>query len=115
MSGCAGSKKAEADDMLHELEAKVTAVVADTVATRSGLAVQVAAAAPAPAAGTGVVQVGLTELAVTTGFDPGQRTLAIGDGSTASRRVLPLRFGIRLDFTRRPADGTESAVGAARR
>jgi len=112
MSGYGGSK---ADDMLNELEAKLTAVVADAVATRDGLSVEGSTNPPAPAAGTGVVQVGLTDVSMATGFEPGQRAVFGGNGATASRRVVPLRFGVSLDFARRPAESTESATAAARR
>jgi hypothetical protein len=101
--------------MLNGLEGKLAAVVADALSGRDGLVVEQAAGAEAaPAAGEGVVRVALTEVGAEASFDPGWRVVG-GDagGPARTRRVLPLRFGAVLRFTRRPAAGDDPAEAAA--
>lgn len=102
--------------MLNELEGKLTAVVADAVATREGLDVVEAGAPLAePNAGDGVIRVALTRLEAEAGFEPALRAFGNGGGPARSRRVLPVRFGASLAFARRPAAAGAASATAARR
>jgi hypothetical protein len=99
--------------MLNALEVKLTAIVAEAVSTRDSVEV-VRAAGPenAPAAGSGVIRVTLTELAAEAGFQPGRHVVIGSGGETASRRVLPLRFAAVLRFERVPAGGGDPGAAA---
>lgn len=97
--------------MLGELERKLTAVLADALATRPDLAVRQAFGdSDPPAAGAGIVRVALGEWLPLAGFDYEQWAI---DRSTR-RRVLPLSFTARLAFVRRPLGDDLAQRSAAR-
>src|SRR5205823_7018788 len=100
--------------MLGELERKITAVVGDGLAGRAGLAVVEAPAPLQPAAGEGTIRVGLVELAPQAVFEREQIELTTNGGPPVSRRVLPVRFTVRIEFRRQPAAQTPDALSAAR-
>lgn len=97
--------------MLDALERKLTAVVADGLTTRPDLTVhQTLGDSDLPAAGAGVVRVGLLDWQPLAGFDREQFSL---DRATR-RRVLPLTFSARLAFVRRPLGNAVEQLRAAR-
>jgi hypothetical protein len=99
--------------MLDELEKKLTAVVADALASRANVSVaESAGALPVPtAAGRGAVAVALGALEPQRVFS--DDSVQIGDGPT-SRRVLPLGFTATVSFARRSVDQTAPALATAR-
>jgi hypothetical protein len=103
--------------VLDQLERKLTAVVADAVAARPHLSVEQGAGAPAPpAAGKGILRVGLADLAPEAGF--AREELAVDRGGSAgaerAKRVLPLGFRARIGFVQRPESAAVADVRAAR-
>ena len=99
--------------MLDELERKLTAVVADALAPRAGVAVaQASGASPAPAgAGAGAVAVGLAALEPVPVF--ADDSVQTGDGPT-SRRVFPLGFTATLSFARAATSEDAEPLAEAR-
>src|SRR5262245_59575671 len=100
--------------MLDGLERKLTAIVADAVASRTQLSVEQAAAAPVtPQPGEGVLRVGVAAVEPEVGFARGNLEIDRADGAERARRILPLGFLARIGFVRRPAATTPDAVRAA--
>ena len=99
--------------MLGTLEAKLAAVVSDGVASRPHLDVGIAPPDP-PSAGKGRVAVALSSFAPEAGFVPHMMGALGSPGQPQSRRILPLRFEVGIDFQLRPAQAGAAARAAAR-
>jgi hypothetical protein len=100
--------------VLDGLERKLAAIVADAVAARTHLSVVQATTAPGePAAGKGVLRVGLAELEPEAGFGREDVVIERADGAERARRVLLLGFRARIAFVQRPANGTPEVVREA--
>ena len=97
--------------MLDELERKLTALVADALAARAGIAVAQAVGTPPTPAGDGAVAVGLRALAPEPVFN--NDLFRIEEGPT-SRRVFAVRFTAALEFARKAASEDPEPLAQAR-
>jgi hypothetical protein len=97
--------------VLDELERKLTAVVADALAGRAGVAVTQAVGAPPVPNGDGAVAVGLTALEPVPVF--ADDSIRLEDGPT-SRRIFPLGFTATLSFARKAASEDPGPLAQAR-
>lgn len=97
--------------MLNAMEAKVTAVVADGLQGRAGIAVVQAPAPLTAAAGQGAVRVSLAEWSPSVSF---QRDSLAFPSATTSRRVLGVDFKASLEFLRTPAGSAASDLITSR-
>lgn len=100
--------------MLSGFEAFLAAVVAERLADRPGLTVGVAGPPPAPPAGAGVLQLGVTVATSETGkaFSPGNVPPPVNDPKAI--RAVPLRATVSATVTRRAAAATDAGIRAAR-
>lgn len=102
--------------MLDELERKLTAVVADALSTRAGVAVvEAVGEPPAPSAGGGAVAVGVSAVEPEPIFARESVELTNGAGPPQSRRVLPLGFTATVSFARRATAEDAVSLGQAKR
>jgi hypothetical protein len=100
--------------VLDGLERKLTAIVADAVATRTQLSVEQAAAEPvAPQAGRGILRVALAGVEPEVGFARGDLEVERVGGAERARRILPLSFRARIGFARQPTAATPDAARVA--
>jgi hypothetical protein len=97
--------------VLDELERKLTAVVADALAGRAGVAVAQSAGAPPVPQGDGAVAVGLAALEPVPVFS--DDSIRLEDGPT-SRRVFPVGFTATLSFARKAASEDAEPLAQAR-
>jgi hypothetical protein len=97
--------------VLDELERKLTAVVADALAGRTGVAVTQAVGAPPVPNGDGAVAVGLTALEPVPVF--ADDSIRFEEGPT-SRRIFPLGFTATLSFARKAASQDPQPLAQAR-
>lgn len=96
--------------MLHELERKLAAVVADAVQDRGHLTVTVEDGSDtALAPGRATARVAVVAGEPNSGFDRGR--VAFGAGPI-SRRVLPVSFTARIAFALRPGEGSAASARA---
>lgn len=102
--------------MLAAIERKLTALLGDGLAARASLRVEEAPGSVQPLpSGSAAVRVAVASATPRDAFERGfSATLTTGAGGVASRRVLPLAFGARVDFRRRPAGATDADLGDAR-
>jgi hypothetical protein len=98
--------------MLGDIERKLASLVADAVAARTHLVVDVTPLDP-PAAGKGTVAVGLSDVTANPGFVPSE-VATTTTSPIQSRRILPLQLKAGIDFALRPAGSGATARADAR-
>ncbi len=99
--------------MLGTLEARLAAVVSDGVSSRAHLTVGIAPLGQ-PGVGKGDVIVALSSFVPETGFVPHTSHALGAPAAPQSRRILPLRFDMLIQFRMRPASASETARADAR-
>src|SRR5262249_33548861 len=100
--------------MLGAIERKLAAVLGDGLAARTHLSVVEGPTAPTdPAAGRGLIVVGLSAFDSRPGVGPAVEAPARGE-LLRGRRALPVDFRASLDFLQTPADATDQARADAR-